>query len=560
MNIMGIPSYFRYLIHHYPSIVQHVSHVQKDTIATLLLDANSIIHECSQQQVSLLEEDIRKKVKDSLKHHIEQHATMYQDTLWKSIQESIWNTICEMYQRVRPEEVYGIFFDGVVPRSKMEQQRKRRFKSAYLHGKKQSIYEKHGEFYLSYVLWDSNCITPGTEFMATLSSFLKEKLSSDSSPFPSTLRVIFSDSDESGEGEHKIMNFLKEVRVLRPDRSYYHYIYGLDADLIMLSMAQYPLPIKLIRNDRKRWTLVDVTILMNSLLQYWKNIYTAIDIPLQERRQWIVDYIVLCFFVGNDFIPCQLSLDIREDAIHRLLHAYRVCKGSSFLVQDDGRLNIPFLRSLCKELVRDETAEVYRKIKKHTRHACTVLSPNTLVQDIYQLERFGYEMITRTIEEECLQCISQNGDWRQWYYDRLFGGMNRFRVCQKYLESFTWMYVYYEHSQPCLSTTWYYPYEYAPTFYDLVLSMEKYPVVPMIPRSSFLMYPIEQLYYVLPKSSLVRCCVVTATERTTDPEEPTISAWSTFGKSYFWEMYPSIHPWNDLEFILMIKSLRKKKK
>ena len=49
-------------------------------------------------------------------------------------------------------------------------------------------------------------------------------------------QVIISDSNEPGEGEHKILQYLKQN--YSDDNGENQYlIYGLDADLIMLSMA-----------------------------------------------------------------------------------------------------------------------------------------------------------------------------------------------------------------------------------------------------------------------------------------------------------------------------------
>lgn len=60
-------------------------------------------------------------------------------------------------------------------------------------------------------LFDSNCITPGTPFMVRLHEhlrfFVRHKIASD--PLWQRLRVVYSGYDVPGEGEHKIMEFIR---------------------------------------------------------------------------------------------------------------------------------------------------------------------------------------------------------------------------------------------------------------------------------------------------------------------------------------------------------------
>ena len=92
----------------------------------------------------------------------------------------------------------------------MEQQRQRRLRSS----KEEKI-------------WDSNQITPGTSFMNQLSIYLHERCKEFN------INCIISDSNEPGEGEHKIMHYMDTL----PGNSI-NIVYGLDADLIMLSMIR----------------------------------------------------------------------------------------------------------------------------------------------------------------------------------------------------------------------------------------------------------------------------------------------------------------------------------
>lgn len=78
--------------------------------------------------------------------------------------------------------------------------------------------------------FDSNCITPGTEFMAALSDhlryFVRMKIRDDASW--QRVRVIFSGHEVPGEGEHKIMAYIRAMK-MQPDYNpnLRHCIYGL---------------------------------------------------------------------------------------------------------------------------------------------------------------------------------------------------------------------------------------------------------------------------------------------------------------------------------------------
>eukprot|EP00975_Prorocentrum_lima_P039847 8371371-Prorocentrum_lima.AAC.1 len=62
----------------------------------------------------------------------------------------------------------------------------------------------------------------------------------DSDPFWATgsARVVFSGPDVPGEGEHKVMDYIRSARDREKDwrPGMTHCLYGLDADLIMLGL------------------------------------------------------------------------------------------------------------------------------------------------------------------------------------------------------------------------------------------------------------------------------------------------------------------------------------
>jgi XRN 5'-3' exonuclease N-terminus len=99
--------------------------------------------------------------------------------------------------------------DGVAPRAKMNQQRSRRFRSAKEAEQTMAELVARGDALPEGDRFDSNCITPGTDFMYNLGRAFRKwidwKIEND--PFwRDGARIVFSGPDVPGEGEHKVSN------------------------------------------------------------------------------------------------------------------------------------------------------------------------------------------------------------------------------------------------------------------------------------------------------------------------------------------------------------------
>ncbi|XXZ98696.1 5'-3' exoribonuclease 2 [Meyerozyma guilliermondii] len=389
---MGVPALFRWLSRKYPKIITPVYEDPPEEIGgpqysdpnpngeldNLYLDMNGIVHPCS--------------------HPEHKPAPETEDEMFLDV----FKYTDRVLMMARPRKVLMIAVDGVAPRAKMNQQRSRRFRSAQEakiadEEKQRQIKERElrGESIDEAIKgkrsWDSNAITPGTPFMDKLATALRYwvayKLTSD--PGWANVQVIISDATVPGEGEHKIMNF---IRSQRSDPEYdpntKHCIYGLDADLIFLGLATHEPHFRVLREDvfanQSRQLRVSDQISMtqeqkdslaaqdarkpflwlhiNVLREYLETELFVPHLPFTfDVERAIDDWIFMCFFVGNDFLPHLPSLDVRDNGIDILLGCWkRVVPKLKGYITCDGNLNVESVEKLMNALTYKE-AEIFRK-------------------------------------------------------------------------------------------------------------------------------------------------------------------------------------------------------
>ncbi|XP_027908804.1 5'-3' exoribonuclease 3-like isoform X2 [Vigna unguiculata] len=326
---MGVPSFYRWLTEKYPRVVQDVDHAMQDPNGVkydnLYLDMNAIIHPCF--------------------HPDTDHDNIPFPTTFEDVFRNVFEYIDRLVDTVRPRKLVYMAIDGVAPRAKMNQQRSRRFRASKdkeIHEAEEERLREQFEMEGKQVLpkeesevADSNIITPGTEFMHELSKALKNYISSRilcNSSWKDVM-VILSDANVPGEGEHKIMSYIRKQRTLEEyDPNTCHCLYGLDADLIMLAMATHEPHFSILREDVSVQQQPKVAAKPFKLLHIWLlREYLEFDLKIEnppktcsiELERIIDDFIFMCFFAGNDFLPHMPSLDIHEGAIDLLMTVYK---------------------------------------------------------------------------------------------------------------------------------------------------------------------------------------------------------------------------------------------
>ena len=290
----------------------------------------------------------------------------------------IFAYIEHLFAKIKPKKVFFLAVDGVAPRAKMNQQRSRRFRTAQEAKETLEKAIKRGEEIPESAPFDSNCITPGTAFMQSVSVhlhyFIAKKVSEDANW--RNVQVILSGHDVPGEGEHKIMEFIRTVRA-QPgyDPNTRHCLYGLDADLIMLGLLSHDPHFALLREEvlfgpqRNRrptsvegqtFYLLHLSLVREYLEMEFDDLRDKLPFAF-DLEKIIDDYILLHLFVGNDFLPHLPGLHINEGALELLFDIYRRilprCEG---YLNEQGTLRPERLELILQELCAYERQQFVR--------------------------------------------------------------------------------------------------------------------------------------------------------------------------------------------------------
>ncbi|CAL1403820.1 unnamed protein product [Linum trigynum] len=597
---MGIPSFYKWLVSRYPNIVVKALPPQDQEHNSLLLpnpngfefdnlylDLNSIIHPC---------------------FHPEDPSNPIQPTTFDQVYSAVFDYIDHLFSIVRPRKLVFMAVDGVGPRANMNQQRGRRYRSARdneiaeeMENCLRKQFEAAGKQLLpnsESELLDSSIITPGTEFMFELSKKLQQYVTSrmETCPGWKEIKVVLSDANVPGEGEHKIMSFIRHQRSLADyNPNTRHCLYGLDADLIILALATHEVHFSILREDagvreeqpmclsasksslstvetksfKSRGGFKDVKVVeeqaitekpasfirkAHQFLHVWiLREYLEVDMRIPDPPEnfkydvdrVVDDFVFICSFLGNDFLPRMPTLEAHEGALDLLMTVYkehfRILGGylvDMQRVQDSNSAFIELKRvekfilevGKFEDKIFNKRSQLRdRKIKQIAAYA--VAENEDLLPEILKDRSSTSIGIPSSSEAQILKntidfkfklraCIRKKGDhfrngdlgedkvrlgnegWKKRYYQEKFSAetpsemeVKRKDIVQKYTEGLLWVLEYYYSGVP--SWSWYYPYHYGPFASDLKgLSQVK---VKFQKGSPF--KPFEQLMAILPPQS-----------------------------------------------------------
>lgn len=470
---MGIPSYFVHIVKTYPKVIKEFV-PNKINIDNFYLDSNSIIY-------------------DAIKTNIYKKGDItYESKIIKWICEKLLFYI----NLINPKKKVLIAFDGVAPVAKLDQQRNRRYNTWFVNNFLEKAENEKKE------LWDTTSITPGSNFMKTLSSdiklFFKDKLPQ--------LEIIISSSEYNGEGEHKIYKYIRK-------NSKYHnatttIIYGLDADLLMLSLIHLKITTNLylfretphfissVNNRLKPNCLYVLDIFeLNEKLKI-EMINTNTNTNTNKNQNITLDYIFLCFLLGNDFLPHFPALNIRTNGIQIILDVYNSKQIS--IIESDGTINWRELRKLIEHisLTEVELCKIEATKRDNLEQRLGDLKNKQTEEALMNLP-----ILDRAVEKYIN--IGENG-WQKRYYKELFdieiNDSRKQEICLNYLEGLEWTFKYY--TEDCPDWKWRYKYKYPPLLEDLYKYIPHFSTRFIDKNTNQPVSQELQLSYVLPVNSL----------------------------------------------------------
>ncbi|CAF3887232.1 unnamed protein product [Adineta steineri] len=446
--------------------------------------------------------------------------------------QSVFLSIDRIFSIVRPQKLLYMALDGVAPMAKMNDLRKGRF----LHFKKQEN-----------KCFDTNLIKPGTPFMSKLSNCLQDyiRYRMNTDPAWRSIKVILSNANVPGEGEHKIMDYIRQQRAEQDhDLNTYHVVYSADSDVILLALTIHTNYFRILRispsNDTElqRYEFINLAKLRTNL----ENDLKVPDIFQWNPERAIDDWVFLCFLAGNDFFPNLPLIEFYRKNMNFLRDIY---KESSGYLTENGQLNMNHLKkfltrvaekqveifekedqghnqannnqpafsidSVKDQLSRGNPSTIYLGPPRMNPQRAVPISKKEAVKPSSTVPQNSRQRDQRygEIEQESSE-ISINNDsndsarlggksWHKKYYREKFNidlrASKEFptEVAQDYVRGLHWILQYYFKGVP--SWDWYYPHHYAPFACDFS-NLKDVSVV--FNKTSKPLKPLEQLLAIFP--------------------------------------------------------------
>lgn len=445
---MGVPGFFSWLIRKNKNekIIQDIN--KKINIDYLCLDANCLFHP---------------RCFKVLKYYNENKITIKREELEKRMMKNIIEYIDKIYDEINPRILY-ICVDGVAPLAKIIQQRKRRFKSVKNNEELDTIKGKYKNRDMNE--WSNIVITPGTEFMSKLDREIRKYIKENEG----IKKIIYSSYRIKGEGEHKIFNKIKKKKGENI------MIYGLDADLIFLSLTcSDKNNIYLLREEDylKQKKMGDEEKFCMIEIEKIKNIIDSKFIKKDKDINTKV-FILLMFFIGNDFLPHIPSINIRNGGIDFIIDTYnKIQEKEDETLIENNKINYNILKKVIK-LMSDKEDYYFKNVYKKDSKTNNLNNNDRITKNnnrTYEIEKKEHEDNKEYRDIDTIR-LGEDGqiNYKYRYYlknfkVRYYQEELKRDLSKEYIRGIEWVLNYYLNNE--INNEWCYQYTHSPFISDI---------------------------------------------------------------------------------------------
>jgi len=321
---MGVPGFFSWLLKNKKKLGAKnlILNELPYKIKWLMLDTNCLLHPCVANILEKYKEgQLKINTNQDLRIQIEKY-------IW----DKITQCIDDMIEQTQPEYIF-IAIDGVAPMGKILQQRQRRYR--FLFDKKIKLNQldtiEELEEIISKTIIKSNGIeepilplssielTPGTDYMERINKLM---ISYVETLKKKNIKCIYSSYHDEGEGEHKILQYIKNNFAEKPDIPIV--IYGLDADLLFLSLGLGSCSDLYVMREKQ--IFVNKEVDLDEVPEYNYVEIKQLHMLISNLKISTNDFIVLCYLIGNDFLPGLLTIDVKKGGLDKIFRAWNNIK------------------------------------------------------------------------------------------------------------------------------------------------------------------------------------------------------------------------------------------
>lgn len=552
---MGVPGFFSWLLKNKGKLgaKKMILNNLPCKAEWLMLDTNCLLHPCVANILEKYKEgQLTIDSNKDLRTQIEQY-------IW----EKITQCIDDMIAQTNPEYVY-IAIDGVAPMGKILQQRQRRYR--FLFDKKIKLNSANTVEELEELIAKTTIkpngieepdiplssieLTPGTDYMERINILMIKYVEMLGKR---NIKCIYSSYHDEGEGEHKILQYIKTNLKPKqtgstglsgstgspglsespgstesPGSQVPIVIYGLDADLLFLSLGLglglgYELYVM-----REKQIFSNQEVDLDEVPEYNYVEIKQLHILIYNLRVSTNDFIVLCYLIGNDFLPGLLTTDVKKGGLDKIFRAWTnlkeklgiqteyVCElegvsvPKSYLVEFDSKMNkyqinLKLLRNVFSELLWTERY-VWKNINRDKLLSQYDLEPEEREKileskEVDDMEQLGKFISGQTSNTDFLKKIEFESAVEYYSY---YLGINSIDIdkliIQKmvldYVKGIEWCIGYY--LDKCPSWTWGYNFMITPTIKDIVNFFPQSNKQIKIQYSPRTLNPVEQLILAIP--------------------------------------------------------------